>query len=498
MKKTLLYSMAALASIALASCTGDYDDWASPQSYPQEDAAAAYGVTVAAGAEANVTMPAEDGDVVLVSITTDNQQVSGYSLNGLTINAAGEEGAPLPLDAEMVGNDVVVNATELAKAVDQLYGSRASEPRTLDVTTDFAINLANGDAVTSAKGVTQATVTPAPLPEEDPEGYYLLGAFTTGNWDPAAPVWMEAQGDGTYKATVTTATSGANYWGIYMGSHFVSGDWDSINQGVIGSETADNADTQGLLSYTGDPIYTATNSLVINGEGTFEITFDAKNFTYTVIRSEAMYYIVGAMNKPTAWTAGTQNMLYTQGGNVYSYTTLWEGDANLKIWDSKSLGNWDVCWGAQEDNMNYESGSLVNTGAGSMVAPTKGEYYTFTMDMNAQTYTWTKLDPATITEYTSVSLIGGFNNWDENGTEVDLAEVAPHNWYGVMTLEADSELKFRANHGWDVSWGCADKSVPLGDSYYLPIGGDNITVSAGTYAFYLNDITGEWSIVRQE
>ena len=46
MKKTLLYSMAALASIALASCTGDYDDWASPQSYPQEDAAAAYGVTV--------------------------------------------------------------------------------------------------------------------------------------------------------------------------------------------------------------------------------------------------------------------------------------------------------------------------------------------------------------------------------------------------------------------------------------------------------------------
>ena len=487
--------MAALASIALASCTGDYDDWASPQSYPQEDAAAAYGVTVAAGTEANVAMPAEDGDVVLVSITTDNPQVADYSLKGLTINGAGMESEPMTLNAEMVEGDVVVDATELAKAVDKLYGSRASVARTLDVTTDFSINLANGDAVTSAKGVTQATVTPAPLPEEDPEGYYLLGAFTTGNWDPAAPVWMEAQGDGTYKATVTTVTSGANYWGIYMGSHFVSGDWDSINQGVIGSETADNAEPQGLLSYTGDPIYTATNSLVINGEGTFEITFDAKNFTYTVIRSEAMYYLVGAMN---GWAASTQNMLYTQGGNVYSYTTLWEGDANLKIWDSKSLGNWAVCWGSQVDGDTSLSGSLINSNAQAIKAPTTDEYYTFTMDMNAQTYTWTKLDPATITEYTSVSLIGGFNNWDENGTEVDLAEVAPHNWYGVMTLEADSELKFRANHGWDVSWGCADKSVPLGDSYYLPIGGDNITVSAGTYAFYLNDITGEWSIVRQE
>jgi hypothetical protein len=495
MKKTLLYSMAALASIALASCTGDYDDWASPQSYPQEDAAAAYGVTVAAGTEANVAMPAEDGDVVLVSITTDNQQVSGYSLNSLSINAAGQEGTSLTLAAEMVDGDVVVDATELAKAVDQLYGSRASVARTLDVTTDFAINLANGDAVTSAKGVTQATVTPAPLPEEDPEGYFLLGAFTTGNWDPAAPVWMTNEGDGIYKATVTTATSGANYWSVYMGSHFVSGDWDSINQGVIGSETADNAEQQGLLSYAGDPIYTATNSLVINGEGTFEITFDARNFTYTVTRSEAMYYLVGAMN---GWAASTQNMLYTQGGNVYSYTTLWEGDANLKIWDSKSLGDWNACWGTQVDGDTSASGSLINTEANAIKAPTVGDYYTFTMDMNTQTYTWTQVDPATVTDYDYVSLIGGFNNWDENGTEVDLAEVAPHNWYGVMTLEADGELKFRANHGWDVSWGCADKSVPLGDSYYLPIGGDNITVSAGTYAFYLNDITGEWSIVRQE
>lgn len=498
MKKTLLYSMAALASIALASCTGDYDDWASPQSYPQEDAAAAYGVTVAAGTEANVAMPAEDGDVVLVSITTDNPQVADYSLKGLTINGAGMESEPMTLNAEMVEGNVVVDATELAKAVDKLYGSRASVARTLDVTTDFSINLANGDAVTSAKGVTQATVTPAPLPEEDPEGYFLLGAFTTGNWDPAAPVWMTNEGDGIYKATVTTATSGANYWSVYMGSHFVSGDWDSINQGVIGSETADNAEQQGLLSYAGDPIYTATNSLVINGEGTFEITFDAKNFTYTVIRSEAMYYIVGAMNKPTAWTAGTQNMLYTQGGNVYSYTTLWEGDANLKIWDSKSLGDWNACWGTQVDGDTSASGSLINTEANAIKAPTVGDYYTFTMDMNTQTYTWTQVDPATVTDYDYVSLIGGFNNWDENGTEVDLAEVAPHNWYGVMTLEADGELKFRANHGWDVSWGCADKSVPLGDSYYLPIGGDNITVSAGTYAFYLNDITGEWSIVRQE
>ncbi len=31
MKKTLLYSLAVLASVTLASCNGDYDDWANPQ-----------------------------------------------------------------------------------------------------------------------------------------------------------------------------------------------------------------------------------------------------------------------------------------------------------------------------------------------------------------------------------------------------------------------------------------------------------------------------------
>ena len=39
---------------------------------------------------------------------------------------------------------------------------------------------------------------------------------------------------------------------------------------------------------------------------------------------------------------------------------------------------------------------------------------------------------------------------------------------------------------------------PIGDTYYLGIGEKNITVPAGTYDFYLNDITGRWSISRVE
>lgn len=38
MKKTLLYSLAALAGFTFASCNGDYDDWSSPQHNDQENA----------------------------------------------------------------------------------------------------------------------------------------------------------------------------------------------------------------------------------------------------------------------------------------------------------------------------------------------------------------------------------------------------------------------------------------------------------------------------
>ncbi len=487
MKKTLLYSFVALASVALAGCAGDYDDWASPQTNAQEDAAAQYGVTVAAGPEANITLPDEDGTVHLVSLTSSNEAVSGFSVNSMTING-------VAIDATVVDNDVTVDATTLAKFVDNLYGSRASEARQLEVVTSVSINLDNGDAVTGITSTTSATVTPAATPEVDPKGYYLLGNFV-GNgdsgWDNTKPLWMEDQGDGIYKLTVETTSSGANYYGIYMGSNFVSGDWDEINTGVLGSETADNAEMSGLLAYTGDPVYGTPNSMVINGQARFEITLDAKSLTYTVVRSEAKYYLVGALN---SWGTTTKNMFYTQGGNVYTYTTQWTGDHNLKFWDANTLGVWDTAWSTPTDGDTSFSGTLVNDNSGAIMAPTGDEYYTFTVDMTNQTYSWTKLENQSPTVYTSVSLIGDFNNW---GGDVDMKEVAPHNWYVEYTVPSDGGLKFRADHDWATSWGTSDKETAIGDAYYLPLGTDNINVPAGTYDFYLNDITGEWNIVKR-
>ena len=216
------------------------------------------------------------------------------------------------------------------------------------------------------------------------------------------------------------------------------------------------------------------------------------NLVYTVKRAEAMYYVVGT---PQGWSDSDKScMFYALGDNKYEYTTTWTSNWDLKVWDSKTFGNWDLCWGSSVDGTRDASGSLINSNAQAFASPAAG-YYTLTIDMNTQTYEWTAATPST--EYTSVSLIGDFNSW---GSDIDLKQVekAPHNWYGRATIPSGGGLKFRANHDWAVSWGTTDKETAIGDVYYLPAGNDNINVPAGTYDFYLNDITGHWNIVPVE
>lgn len=494
MKKTILYSFAVVASLALAACKGDYEDWASPQSNAQEEAAAKYGVTFAAGPEATTVMPDADGTIQLVQIATTNENVAGYTLKSLTINGETVEGA-------ISGNYITVDAATLGKLIETQNDSRAAVATPLEVKSQVSINLTSGDAVaTDVVGETTGSFTTYPTPGIDPNGYYLLGNFANVGWDLTSPLWMTDNGDGTYTATVQTTSSGSNWFKFYCGSYYDASDWDIVNKGQMGCEVNGDDALHNFVVYTGDPQCSEVQTAVITGEGQFQITLDMNNLTYTVQRAESKYYIVGGINNPT-WTADVckQTMFYGEGSNIYSYTTKWPGAWDLKIWDAKDVGNWGNAWGTAVNGCGDAAGTLINADAQSFQAPTKGEYYTLTINMSDNSYTWTKLDNQAPTEYTAVSLIGGFNSW---GGDVDLTQEAnaPHNWYGRATIAEDTELKFRANHGWDTSWGTSadDKGTPVGDVYYLAPGTENITVPAGTYDFYLNDITGRWNIVPVE
>ena len=342
--------------------------------------------------------------------------------------------------------------------------------------------------------------TPVPLIEN---AYYYVGA--ANGWGGQDYKMVNGGGD-VYDDpvfTVTVPAQGGDHWfKIMPESAFSLGSiWDSPT--VVGVYENGTSALEGMFIVDkngNDQAGSGANAWCIkegdNPADFYQITINMMNQTYTIkpIVIAAQYYVVGGVQ---GWSDKDKTCLFTpEGKNVLSYTTKWTGAWDLKVWDADGFGNWDVAWGCAVDGDNSPNGALINSNSQAISAPS-AEFYTFTSDMNTQTYTWTKLDNQAPTEYESISLIGEFNGW---GGDFDLAQVTPHNWYGVFTQESDGQLKYRANHDWSVNWGFGgDKDWNVAEEFNKigTNGGGNIWVPAGTYAVYLNDITNSMLIVAQ-
>jgi hypothetical protein len=334
--------------------------------------------------------------------------------------------------------------------------------------------------------------------------YYYVGA--ANGWGGQTYKLVNGGGD-VYEdpvfSVVVPAQGGDHWFKIMPESAFSLGSiWDSPS--VVGVYNNGTSDLEGMFIVDkngNDQPGSGANAWCLK-EGDhpadfYKITINMMNQTYTIkpIIVAAQYYVVGSVQ---GWSDKNKTCLFTpeEQKNVLSYTTKWTGAWDLKIWDADGFGNWDVAWGCAVDGDNSPSGALQNSGAQAISAPS-AEFYTFTIDMNTQTYTWTKLENQAPKEYESISLIGEFNGW---GGDFDLTQVTPHNWYGVFTQESDGQLKYRANHDWSVNWGYgSDKDWNVADSFNKigTNGGGNIWVPKGTYAVYLNDITNSMLIIAE-
>lgn len=447
MKKTLLYSLAAMASLALASCAGDYDDWANPQANEQEASAAKYGVTFANGSEAEGSMADEDGIINLVTVNSSDANVSGFTLKDLKVNG-------VAINGTMIGDSVQVSASELEKLVCDQNKSRASVARDLKVETQVSINLASGDAVSiTTKGKTTGKFTPTATPPLDEKGYYMLGQVNGNEWDATSPVWMTKMSDGVYQLKVTTEKD-KNYFKFYEGSKWdESGNWDVINKGVMGCEKDGCEDASGTIYYTGDS-WGTPQSMVIAGAGTWIVTLDMNNLSYSV-------------GKPVLYMKGDAN-----GWDGYDYLS---GEDGVKFTGFMYLNQNGFKFTTASDWSGTGYGANFDTApdAANIVITEPAGYYQVDVDLSEKTYT--------LTPITSIGIIGSAspNGWD---SDVDMTYV-PYNkdtkevngYWEVknITLSA-GEIKFRANDGWDISWG--------GELDHLTTkNGGNITVEAGTY-----------------
>ena len=243
------------------------------------------------------------------------------------------------------------------------------------------------------------------------------------------------------------------------------------------------------------PVYLRASS-TFNNQTIYANVVSIQTIPYFVEpESFQQYYIIGNMN---GWGTGSTNMwalLYPgEEKNCYSYTTQWNGDANLKFWEPDDWGDWSIAWSTPVDGDNSPSGVLKKDGSGAMVCPEIGAFYTFSINMTDFTYAWTKCENQAPAELESVALIGVNGDWD---TDIELTPSAPHNWYiKDYTFTAKTEFKFRANHNWDVNWGV---ELDINDTPY-GVGkqnGPNIVAPDGTFDIYFNDITGEFAFIKK-
>ncbi|MDD6168310.1 MAG: DUF5115 domain-containing protein [Prevotella copri] len=433
-----------MASLALASCAGDYDDWANPQANEQEASAAKYGVTFANGSEAEGSMADEDGIINLVTVNSTDANVSGFTLQDFKVNGVAVNGT-------MVGNSVQVSASELEKLVCEQNKSRASVARDLKVETQVSINLASGDAVSiTTKGETTGKFTPTATPQLDEKGYYMLGQVNGNEWDAKSPVWMNKISDGVYQLKVTT-TADKNWFKFYAGSNFVSEDWDSINKGALGCKENGSEDTFGYILYDGDS-WGELQTPVIPGAGTWIVTLDMNNLTYTV--GKPVLYMAGDAN---GWATND----YLAGEDGVHFTGFMYLNQN----------GFKFCTQPEWKGTNYGADFNTAADAANITMTEEAGYYKVDVDLESKSYV--------LTPITTIGIIGSASpyGWD---SDVDMTYV-PYNaetkalgyWEAKDITLASGEIKFRANDDWAINWG--------GDVNALTQDGGNISVDAGTY-----------------
>ena len=434
MKKTLLYSLAVMASLALASCAGDYDDWGSPQANEQE-ASAAKGVTFTNGSEAEASAADADGIINLVTINVTDPNTSSYALKKVKIN-----GDTIP--GKLVGNSVQVSASELEELVCSQNKSRASVARDLKVETILSLNLTSGEALAPI-GETTGKFTPAPTPAIDEQGYYMLGQVNGNEWDATSPVWMNKISDGVYQLKVTT-TADKNWFKFYAGSKFVSNDWTSINAGALGCKENGSEDAFGFIIYNGDS-WGELQTPVIPGAGTWIVTLDMNNLTYTV--QKPILYMAGDAN---GWKHS--DVLNSEDGVHYTgYMYLNQNGFKFctqKNWDGTNYGG--AFFGESEDNimMTQEAG-----------------FYQVDVDLSAKTYTLTPFTIGIIGDATPTG-------WD---SDTDMTYNPEERCWELKNVTlSDGEMKFRHKNDWSLSWGGELDNLTTQN-------GPNIAVAAGTY-----------------
>lgn len=493
MKNLSKYIAFAFLGMAMASCGDDYNDWANPQTNPQEDAITIPGLTATAADAIDLANVSEDSVSTFTLSTAALPEGFKLADARVEVTPQGVEGATkTTFNAGIEGSAAVADLSDL---VVNAYGKRPTA-RTFDAHV-YLDAVKDGQAVLIDAGKINVVVTPkAPYIAS---GYYLVGLMT--NWKLDTNLKFAHSDADVYEDPVFTimftTTDDNQYWKIIPQGNVDAGNiWAVENnpKGVVGVEKdGDDAMSGTLLTTTSEG--KKANAGKIAKAGIYQMTINMMDYTYTIKQIAPEYYLVGKLQ---GWSEKPENktcLMYAESAMVQSYTTQWNDDANLKIWLGSDFGVWANAYGTAKNDDNSVEGKI--GGSGSIVCPEPGAFYTFKVDFSTMTYKWTKLENQNPKAFETVSLIGVGNKWSD-GDDIDMKQVTPHNWFIEETLPVGG-FKIRANHGWNAggNWGyTADQKFTSTGKLFNDGGSGDIKIAtAGKYRIFFNDITNEYAFI---
>lgn len=491
MKKIMFLGGLLLSAMTFVGCSDDFTDWASPQTNPQEDAIELPGYTASA-VTTSIDLSTVTGDSVQVLTLSDATLPEGAVVSNTRVELLPDGDETATAVTLAVDNEGRVGKADLQATIEGFYGKRP-EARTL-VGHVYSNVMINGQAfLVDAQTINVVATPEAPYIAS---AYYLVGDMC--GWDAASAIKFthsdaDVYDDPVFSVVFTTPKADC-YWKIVPQGNIDSGDfWHEGTDGVVGVAV------DGDPSLAGSLVTTAPKAGKIEKQGFYKLTVNMMDYTYTIEEMAATYYLVGDFGGAASWDISNFNYaLYPQTTTTQSYTTKWTGSGSFKFFTEAN--NWDSAYGAElGTTAGAASGKLAsnaNNGADNISVPEVGAYYTFTVDMSAMTYTWTKCDESTVVDYNKIGLIGVNGDWNDN-SDVFLTQVTSHNWYVEVDVTSDCEVKFRVDGNWNVmDWGAdvniADQSYGTGTK-----GGANVKLPAGKYKVYFNDITGQFLFLAE-
>ncbi|MCK8621708.1 hypothetical protein [Prevotella sp. E13-27] len=523
MKRFSFYIMVLLTTI-LTACDEDYSASIPPQSNPQESALQSGDITFNTNELSSINLAqliSSDTPIELgtVSITEGVMPSNTIIKARVDIAKASDFSDAYTLDAESMAASNIVSLlpSNLQAAYYNKFTHNPNQTKLYLRIHLYTVTNETSEAVVGTPGSNyygNYCVTFTPANEQGTyisTGYYAVVKGLDSKWTETKFSHSE---DDIYDDPVFTVTIDAikNDVDVRQDTEFMIVAEEDLAKFLAGDMSVAFGQGEGEGMLKGGPAFVGPAN---DGAVRYELTMNMEKQSVVIepVIQFYCYYLytnTGGNMKVEAPETSRNYMFYKTAPTTFTYTTFWPNNNggksvyNAKVWEREAmLANATTkTWGfeGKATGARKESGTFAQPG--QWLGPLTEGWFTLTIEMdeekNIRTYQWTAAEAPTV-EYTNISLIGTINgtNWD---SDFDLTQCAkaPHNWCLLgFELSGDAKLKFRANHNWDTKdWG-GDGSQPISQTVYtLSNGSSDITVPAGTYDFYLNDITGNWTILK--